>query len=114
MLARKIVLSSVFASTIVLSGGLALAATAPSTIHLRHEENSATHMLDDGDPAQQCSSLEAAFDQGIKGHEHMKAFQDARALRKEGAAMCAQGADAAGIRYLKTAVSEIGVVPKVY
>src|SRR5262245_9727519 len=114
MFARKIVLSSFLASAVALSGGMAFAATVPSNAHSQHAANGASKMLADGDETRQCIGLESAFDQGIKGHENMAAFQDAKALRKEGAKMCAEGADAAGITYLKTAVSEIGVVPKVY
>jgi hypothetical protein len=107
-------MSSIFASAVALSSGLALAATTPASVQSQHEANGNSHMQNAGNLAKQCSGLEAQFDQAINGHENMKAFQDAKALRKEGGKMCAEGADAAGINYLKTAVSEIGAVPKVY
>ena len=114
MFTRSILMSSILASAVALSSGLALAATTPATTQSQHEANGISHMQNAGNLAKQCSGLEAEFDQAISGHKDMKAFQDAKALRKEGGNMCAQGADAAGIRYLKTAVSEVGAVPKVY
>ena len=112
MIARKILVSSIFATAVALSGGLALAATTP--VPATHTGNGSAHMQSAGNLAKQCSGLETAFDQAINGHENMKAFQDAKALRKEGGHMCAQGAHTAGIRYLKTALSEVGAVPRVY
>ncbi len=112
MIARKILVSSIFATAIALSGGLALAATAP--VPATRADNGSSHMQSAGNLAKQCSGLETAFDQAINGHENMKAFQEAKALREEGGHMCAQGAHSAGIRYLKTALGEVGVVPRVY
>ena len=112
MLAREILMSSIFASAVALSSGLALAATTP--VPSTHLDNGSSHMQSAGNLAKQCSGLETAFDQAINGHENMTAFQDAKALREEGGHMCAQGAHAAGIHYLKTALSEVGVVPRVY
>jgi hypothetical protein len=108
----KILMSSVFATAIALSSGLALAATTP--VPSSHAVNGSSHMQSAGNLAKQCSGLETAFDQAINGHENKKAFQDARALREEGGHMCAQGAHTAGIHYLKTALSEVGVMPRVY
>jgi hypothetical protein len=112
MFAHKILMSTVFATVIALSSGLALAATTP--VPSSHGDNGSSHMQSAGNLAKQCSGLETAFDQAINGHENMKAFQDARALREEGGHMCAQGAHTAGIHYLKTALSEVGAVPRVY
>ena len=112
MFTRKILMSSIFASAVALSGGLALAATAPAPA--THLDNGSAHMQSAGNLAKQCVGLETAFDQAISGHENMKAFRDAKALREEGGQMCAQGAHAAGIDYLKTALGEVGVVPRVY
>ena len=112
MFTRNILMSSIFASAIALSGGLALAATPPAAS--THAANGASHMQNADNLAKQCSGLQSEFDQAISGRENMKAFQDAKALRKEGGHMCAQGADAAGIHYLKTALSEVGAVPRVY
>ena len=112
MIARKILASSIFSAAVALSSGLALAATTP--VRAAHADNGSAHMRSAGNLAKQCSGLETAFDQAINGHENMKAFQDAKALREEGGHMCAQGAHTAGIRYLKTALGEVGAVPKVY
>ena len=112
MITRNIVMSSIFATAVALSSGLALAATTP--VPATHAGNGSSHTQSAGNLAKQCSGLETAFDQAISGHEDMKAFQDAKALRKEGGHLCDQGAHAAGIRYLKTALSEAGAVPKVY
>ena len=112
MIARKILVSSIFATAVALSSGLALAATTP--VPSTHAGNGSSHMQSAGNLAKQCSGLETAFDQAINGHENMKAFRDAKALREEGGHMCAQGAHTAGIHYLKTALSEAGVVPRVY
>ena len=112
MITRKIFVSSIFATAVALSGGLALAAATPAP--LTHAGNRSAHMQSAGNLAKQCSGLETAFDQAINGHENMKAFQDAKALRKEGGQLCAEGAHTAGIHYLKTALSEVGAVPKVY
>jgi hypothetical protein len=112
MLAHKILMSSVFATVIALSSGLASAATTPAPSG--RVDNGSSHMQSAGNLAKQCSGLETAFDQAINRHENMKAFQDAKALRKEGGHMCAQGAHAAGIHYLKTALGEVGAAPRVY
>ena len=112
MIARKILVSSIFATAVALSSGLALAATTP--VPSTHAGNGSAHMQSAGNLAKQCSGLETAFDQAINGHENMKAFQDAKALREEGGQMCAQGAHTAGIHYLKTALSEVGAMPRVY
>ena len=112
MFTRKILMSSIFASAVALSSGLALAATTP--VPPTRADNGSSHMQSAGNLAKQCSGLETEFDQAINGHENMKAFQDAKALRKEGGHLCAQGAHTAGIHYLKTALSEVGAVPRVY
>ena len=104
MFTREILMSSIFASAVALSGGLALAATAPAPA--THLDNGSSHMQSAGNLAKQCGGLETAFDQAINGHENMKAFRDAKALREEGGQMCAQGAHAAGIHYLKTALAK--------
>jgi len=114
MFTRSILMSSMFATAVALSSGLALAATTPTSPVSQHEANGNSHMPSAANLAKQCSGLESEFDQAIHGHENMAAFQDAKALRKEGGKMCAEGADAAGVHYLKTAVSEIGAVPRVY
>lgn len=112
MFTRNILMSSIFASAVALSSGLALAATPPAAS--THAANGTSHMQNAGNLAKQCNGLQSEFDQAISGHENMAAFQNAKALRKEGGNMCAEGAHTAGIHYLKTALSEVGAVPRVY
>ena len=112
MFTRNILMSSIFVSAVALSSGLALAATPPAAS--THAANGTSHMQNAGNLAKQCSGLQSEFDQAIHGHENMKAFQDAKALRKEGGQLCAEGSHTAGIHYLKTALSEVGAVPRVY
>ena len=114
MNSRTIFLSTIFASTVLLSGGLALAADAPIGHEFDRTPRSASHLTNEQDPFQVCADLSAQFDAGIKAHQGIPSWQDAKALRAEGDRLCRQGNPTAGVAELQTALAQIGIVPRPY
>jgi hypothetical protein len=112
---RTILMSSMIASTLLLSGGLALAdqnapiGHATSTAH-----RSNNHGTNAEDPFRVCADLSAQFDANAKAHKGIPSWQDAKAERAEGGKLCSQGATVAGIDHLQSALAQIGVIPRPY
>jgi len=112
---RMVLMTSIFASTVLLSGGLALAdQNAPVGHELDRTARSASHATNQQDPFRVCAALSAQFDAGAKGHKGIPSWQEAKALRTEGGKLCAQGATVAGIDHLQSALAQIGVIPRPY
>jgi hypothetical protein len=113
MNSRMVLMTSIFASTVLLNG-LALAAEAPSGHEVDPTARSESHAANQQDPFRVCSDLSAQFDAGIKGHKGIPSWQEAKALRAEGGKLCRQGNPQAGIADLQTALAQIGEVPRPY
>ncbi|HEY7687250.1 MAG TPA: hypothetical protein VH835_01080 [Dongiaceae bacterium] len=115
MISRRIIFSTLAASALLLSGGLAMAdQQAPIGREGGQGHGSGSHAGNTQDPFEVCGHLAATFDQGIKGHSGTPSWQDAETLRAEGGRLCANGAPEAGIGKLQTALAEIGIVPQPY
>lgn len=63
------------------------------------------------DPEVRCSALESQFDHSIDAHATAKKAAAAKALRREGAELCASGKPVNGIRKLEQALRDINVMP---
>jgi hypothetical protein len=61
----------------------------------------------------QCADLESQFDRALADTQGVKWRHDAVALRARGGTACSQGERQQGIEQLRTAVREIGAVPRV-
>lgn len=109
---RMIFLSTIAASTLLLSGGLALADQDAPVGQSSRTDRSASHAANTQDPFEVSSHLAASFDRGIKGHENIPSWQEARKLRAQGGRLCAKGSTARGIDDLQNALAQIGVVPQ--
>jgi hypothetical protein len=108
-------MSSIIASTLLLSAGLALASSeAPIGEARSNAHRSNIHGTNAEDPFRVCSHLSAAFDAGVKGHTGIKSWQEAEHLRAEGGKLCAKGATTAGIDHLQSALAEVGIIPRPY
>jgi hypothetical protein len=114
MTSRTILMTAMFASTVLLSGGLALAADAPVGHELDRTPRSMSHATNEQDPFQVCADLSAQFDAGIRTHQGIPSWQAAKALRAEGGRLCRQGNPTAGAADLQTALAQIGIVPRPY
>jgi len=110
----RMVLTSLFASTVLLSSGLAMAADAPIGHELDRTPRSASHVTNEQDPFQVCADLSAQFDVGAKAHHGDPSWQEAKSVRDEGSRLCRQGNPVAGIAQLQTALAQIGEVPRPY
>lgn len=110
----RMVLTSLFASTILLSSGVAMAVEAPVGHELDPTARSASHETNQQDPFRVCADLSAQFDAGAKAHHGDPSWQAAKSVRDEGSRLCRQGNPVAGIAQLQTALAQIGVVPRPY
>ena len=111
MTSRMVLMTTIFASTVLLSGGLALAAEAP----VGHElDRTRSHAANEQDPFQVCADLSAQFDASSKSHQGIPSWQEAKAARAEGGRLCRQGNPTAGAAELQSALAQIGVVPRPY
>src|SRR5262245_16085922 len=111
MTSRMVFMTTIFAATVLLSGGLALAAEAPVG-HELDRTRSMSHATNEQDPFQVCADLSAQFDASSKSHQGIPSWQDAKAMRAEGGRLCHQGNPTAGAADLQSALAQIGVVPR--
>jgi hypothetical protein len=114
MTSRMVFMTTIFASTVLLSGGLALASDAPVGHEVDRTPRSMSHATNEQDLFQVCADLSAQFDASSKSHQGIPSWQEAKAARAEGGRLCRQGNPTAGVAELQTALAQIGVVPRPY
>jgi hypothetical protein len=67
----------------------------------------------DAELVRRCADLESQFDRALADTQGAKWTHDALALRAQGGTACSQGERQQGIEQLRTAVREIGALPRV-
>jgi hypothetical protein len=88
-----------------------LAATSPTTASPHaakgHDLNVAAMS-----PTERCTALEHQFDEAVKAHSKSASAKSAKAMRSEGAGLCASGKQAEGAQKLEQALKTLGESPK--
>ena len=89
-----------------------LAATSPATTASPHAAKGHELSVAAMSPTERCTALEHQFDDAVKTHSKSASAKSAKAMRTEGASLCASGKQAEGAQKLEQALKTLGESPK--
>jgi hypothetical protein len=96
----------------ILLSAPVLAATSPATTASPHAAKGHELSVAAMSPTERCTALEHQFDDAVKTHSKSASAKSAKAMRTEGASLCASGKQAEGAQKLEQALKTLGESPK--
>jgi hypothetical protein len=106
---NKLILAT--AAAVLLGAPLASAATTTTT-NTMPTKPAKTHLAATS-LADRCTALGERFDKEEATHKTAANYKDAVALRSEGQHLCASNKQAAGVKYLQSAIKVLDAKPKI-